>query len=509
MRGLLLAALALLLVAGDAGRYPSQLVFNVEQVYPANEDIAPANTTYLQSLYSSLWYAAKSDNQQAQSMMVAMAIKHESVYWLTKLVSLENAEAAWALYQIIGETESNNELMSLAAIGNVPEAQLAFAMSTDNPLKREKWLLRAAKLNHIPAQSALADWYLLQGNKELARPWLEKTASLDMQSAFKYGRLLWDENQRVEAQSYFKQAAEAGHTKAAEVVMLLSQYSPKAANSVGQYIWPKNKTCLQRIQIFATSLSTISRANALYEQFEQDARLASLPLCIAPPIWLENNELDCHAQYQGNNRLGCNIKPLGPAVTKRTLTHAVVIAEQGKANVQNGVMFLDISDDYSVFVHELAHFAGFIDEYPIAKSSAKRYCEPKKIADFSVPNLVVEGKETYAPIATVNQWHAIATETQSTLTIASARTCDAVGIKAYKPSDSITFMEHHDVGVIPPLYLMLWRQQLNNPHTQRPISMNLFQAFHKSGRAERAGYWLAEYESRASVLHDLSEPASE
>lgn len=357
MRGLLLAALALLLVAGDAGRYPSQLVFNVEQVYPANEDIAPANTTYLQSLYSSLWYAAKSDNQQAQSMMVAMAIKHESVYWLTKLVSLENAEAAWALYQIIGETESNNELMSLAAIGNVPEAQLAFAMSTDNPLKREKWLLRAAKLNHIPAQSALADWYLLQGNKELARPWLEKTASLDMQSAFKYGRLLWDENQRVEAQSYFKQAAEAGHTKAAEVVMLLSQYSPKAANSVGEYTWPTNKTCLQRIQIFATSLSTISRANALYEQFEQDARLASLPLCIAPPIWLENNELDCHAQYQGNNRLGCNIKPLGPAVTKRTLTHAVVIAEQGKANVQNGVMFLDISDDYSVFVHELAHFA--------------------------------------------------------------------------------------------------------------------------------------------------------
>ena len=71
MRGLLLAVLALLLVAGDSGRYPSQLVYNVVQVYPANKEIASANSTYLQSLYSSLWYATKSGNQKAQSMMVA------------------------------------------------------------------------------------------------------------------------------------------------------------------------------------------------------------------------------------------------------------------------------------------------------------------------------------------------------------------------------------------------------------------------------------------------------
>ena len=41
MRGLLLAVLALLLVAGDSGRYPSQLVYNVVQVYPANKKLRP------------------------------------------------------------------------------------------------------------------------------------------------------------------------------------------------------------------------------------------------------------------------------------------------------------------------------------------------------------------------------------------------------------------------------------------------------------------------------------
>ena len=66
-------------------------------------------------------------------------------------------------------------------------------MATENPEKREKWLIRAAEQGYMPAQAALADWYLLHAQPELAKPWLQKTAMDDMQSAFKYGRLLWDE----------------------------------------------------------------------------------------------------------------------------------------------------------------------------------------------------------------------------------------------------------------------------------------------------------------------------
>ena len=56
-------------------------------------------------------------------------------------------------------------------------------------------------------------------------------------------------------------------------------------------------------------------------------------------------------------------------------------------------------------------------------------------------------------------------------------------------------MEHHDSGVIPPLYLVLWQQQLERQNVQRPISMNFFQAFHNSGNQKEAAHWLAEYEA--------------
>ena len=43
-------------------------------------------------------------------------------------------------------------------------------------------------------------------------------------------------------------------------------------------------------------------------------------------------------------------------------------AKKGKANVHNGIMFIDRQDSYDVFINELAHFAGFIDEYHWVKA---------------------------------------------------------------------------------------------------------------------------------------------
>ena len=54
-----------------------------------------------------------------------------ATYYLEKLVNLENADAAWLLYQILGEEGASQRFMRLAALGDVAEAQLAFAMSTD------------------------------------------------------------------------------------------------------------------------------------------------------------------------------------------------------------------------------------------------------------------------------------------------------------------------------------------------------------------------------------------
>jgi len=530
MRGLFLAVFALLIVAGDSGRYIPQLIANAQSVLqfhsenvPLTEKASKLNDELSSSSYSPhtdidealafLWLASKQGSEVAQSILLEqfesayekqfLAIggidKSNTVHYLEKLVNLENADAAWLLYQILGEEGASKRFMRLAALGNVAEAQLAFAMSTDSPEKREKWLVRAASQDYLPAQAALADWYLLHGQQALAKPLLAKTATLDMQSAFKYGRLLWGEGDHAKAREHFKVAAEKGHAQAKQALDATERYTSyseqQAIKYSGSFDWEKEKDCLQRIQPFATSLATIMRAHTLYETFKNDDRLQGLSICLAPPIWLNAEVLSCESNFKNTGVLGCGIAPLASIAKKRKFSHAIVVAEQGKANVQNGVMYLDISDAYSVFVHELAHFSGFADEYPMGKGMAKKLCDENGIGDFLPPNLIVDTDYWYAPHTTVSNW----LEIDPSTIIARAKTCAVLGVNSYKPSRRITFMEHHDSGVIPPLYLVLWEQQLKKQNAQRPISMNFFQVFHNNGNQKEAAHWLAEYEAFASA----------
>ncbi len=544
MRGLFLAVFALLIVAGDSGRYVPQLIANANSILtPSNqgsdslqvegEGLASygdnANSELQHTAESSssfvalhntnhdaehdalalLWLAAKQGSEDAQNRLLVeferaynagftatdYIDEATATYFLEKLVNLENADAAWLLYQILGEEGASQRFMRLAALGEVAEAQLAFAMSTDSPEKREKWLVRAASQNYVPAQAALADWYLLHGQQQLAKPLLAATATLDMQSAFKYARLLWDEGEFSDAKQHFSFAAKKGHLQAEKALEAINLYTPysieQALKQSPSFNWESEGKCLQRIQPFATSLATIMRAHSLYNSFNNDKRLQNLSICLAPPIWLKSDVLSCDPDYKNAGILGCSITPLASIAKKQKFSHAVVVAEQGKANVQNGVMYLDISDAYSVFVHELAHFAGFADEYPIGKGMANRLCDEDGISDFAPPNLIVDSEYWYAPHETVENW----LEIDPATIIARANTCTVLGENSYKPSRRITFMEHHDSGVIPPLYLVLWQQQLEKQNAQRPISMNFFQAFHNSGNQKEAAHWLAEYEA--------------
>ncbi|BFT30222.1 hypothetical protein D210916BOD24_13980 [Alteromonas sp. D210916BOD_24] len=519
MRGLILAVLALLFVAGDSGRYVPQLIANAHSALTRIAGADSVTSTYqsninnAHSAYALLWAAAKQQSDDAQAVLVgvfekAYARQFESsyvsedsaAYWLEKLVQLNNAEAAWLLYQVLGDNGVSERLMRLAAIGEVAEAQIALAMSSDLPQVRETWLEKAAAQGYVPAQAALADWYLLHGEQTKAKPLLEATARLDMQSAYKYGRLLWDEGEFEGAKQHFMFASQQGHEQAEKALNVIKGYTIQTLAQTPSFDWStleQTSSCLQRIQPFATSLATIIRADSLYKAYQSDERLSSLSLCIAPPIWLTPASLSCDKDYEKSGVLGCDITPLAEVAKRVKFSHAVVVAEQGKANVQNGVMYLDISDAYSVFVHELAHFAGFADEYPIGRGMAKALCNDTQITDFMPPNLVVDSSVWYAPAQTVNNWLAI----DPSAIIAKSKTCELIGKASYKPSRRVTFMEHHDSGVIPPLYLVLWEQQLHKQNIQRPISMNFFQAFHHRGKQKEAAHWLSQYEAFISPAH--------
>ena len=176
----------------------------------------------------------------------------------------------------------------------------------------------------------------------------------------------------------------------------------------------------------------------------------------------------------------------------------MVLAKSGKANVNNGVMYLDVGDTYSVFVHELAHFVGFVDEYPLTRSFAKEYCARK-----SAPNLVFLGALTYAPLSNIEYWQSI----EFPVTLYPSRTCNNIGVASFKPSDRITFMENHDAKYIPPIYLSIWSSLLNNPRAQRPIAMNLFQYYEQAGNTQKAAYWLDVFRQQRTGL--TTDPAAD
>ena len=523
MRGLILALFALCLIAGDSGHLIEQLLRNAQHASAINSDervltdvthdesqalninstvsVPPTLTQYdtIHHVAPLLWSAAEQGSVDAQTALVTLASSASSEYWLRKVVTLGNPEAAWALYQLLNVDGKGERFIELAAQGGVAEAQLSFAMSTDNPEERERWLIEAANNDYSPAQAALADWYLLKGESHKAKPWLKMTADLDRQSAFKFARLLWDEGDKQQAIHYFKKSAGEGNEQAKRALHITQTYSETSPRNVSQIVWPTHKMCKQRIQLFGTSLVTMTRADSLYSQYQNDNRLKDLSLCVNKPIWLERETLTCSANFQKSGLLGCNITPLAGVAKRFDITHAVIVSAQGKANVRNGVMFLDITDAYSVFVHELAHFAGFVDEYPLSSRAARRLCLADNIENFTPPNLIVEGEITYQPLETVDHWFM---KNDASFVIAPSKTCDAIGVKGYKPSDDITFMEHHDTGRIPPIYLALWEQQLQNESAHRPISMNFFQAFHQAGNTKKAGVWLHVYEERGSASED-------
>lgn len=486
-RATCLAVFTSLTIAADSGHLPSQLLSNAGQ----SDKPAPL-----------LWVAVLQDSPIAKQRLLDYAGANRDEYWLEMLIKSGYSPAALALSRIEDNPRTTQRLVRLAARGGVAEAQYEYALTRDDFAHREKWLKAAAEQDFFIAQTALADWYLLHEKQSLAEPWLQKTAAQDSQSAFQLAYIRWQQGQEDAGYELFKQAAEQDHEQAKSVLSVLQAYQMQSVAELASGSKSTvSEACRQQIQPFATGLAEMVQANRIYQQYLGDKRLRQLPLCVSKPVWLERNALNCDANWQGQGRLGCNIDVLEPVARARGFTHAVVLATSGKANVNNGVMFLDVGDTYSVFVHELAHFVGFVDEYPLTRSFATEYC-----ARQSAPNLVFLGAITYAPLANIDYWQSI----EFPVTLHPARTCNNIGVESFKPSERITFMENHDAKYIPPLYLSIWSSLLNNPRIQRPIAMNFFQHFERTGNTEKAAYWLDIFrQQRAVSIADENEATVE
>ena len=298
---------------------------------------------------------------------------------------------------------------------------------------------------------------------------------------------LWQQADFQQATDFFKLAAESG-SEIAKVYhfytmqWLTSQHEPTrpTRNSLP---WADG-SCRQQVLFVTSELSSLPQAAEFISRFNRDPRLQQLPICIAPTVEFVPELLHC-SDVDANTRISCNIAPLASRLKDRQFTHLVIFTRQGKANVHNGIMYLDQKDSYDVLIHELAHFAGFVDEYPLSEELAERICQ-----GVEAPNLVFQQAGQSQP--DTHYWQQLGQSDKAPLS--AAQTCNNHTTQAFKLSADMTFMQYHDLRRIPDTYLAAWQAALGQNRNITPAFINFAQLYEQQ-HDDSAHYWRARYQA--------------
>ncbi len=451
----------------------------------------------LKDKYQGLWPAAKEGaSTQALKTLVERASISKDVYWLEQAASLNSLSAQLALAGLKTGDEKQHWWQQAAKSGHGP-SQFELSLLEDSIEQRIRYLEQAAFNQHAPAIIALSKYYYEEKNVDKAIRWLAKAAEFDHNSSFTLGRMYWKQGDKEKATKTFKSVSELS-PDANEYYKTIHQIKPSKLSMLNQQRQAIPNQCAQYIQFVATSLDSAVQAKRFKASFENDRRLTSLAICIAPIIWLQANQLKCKLN---NERQSCDLTSLAQQTFTPHFTHVVFFLEKGKAYVQNGAMYLDETDTYSVFVHELAHFVGFVDEYAVSAELAEQYCR-----ETTAPNLMIANEADLQSNDGVELWQGLIQEINQqrinavslqpsqdiellSLKISTSRTCNKLDVSAYKPSNEITFLEFHDANNIPPIYLHMWEKLLSKHYQDIAVSELFLQQAQSINDQQAIQYW--------------------
>lgn len=480
----------------------------------------PVQDDYQLQQLETLYRQHRFGEVEAKQRLSKAAVAMENEYWLSLLAQYGDLEAIRKLVELSEDPNEQSRWLKQAANLGDPSVQFRLALEEQDPVARLKLLTASAQSGLLDAQHALVEWFVLNEQFELALPWLDKTAKHYASDAFRLAEYHWRLGDSAAAITWYQEAANLGHRDAAsyaanaergvsELSALLDKDSDWNIAGLGSSQRLRPEMCEQRILPVARSLANMVQAKAMLSQWQQDERLASLPICLSQPVWLPASSVDCgEGQRAGSARIQCSIQPLEEVISHHQITHVVFFNPSNRAYVDAGLMYLDLHDTYSVFIHELAHFAGFVDEYPIAETLAQFHCYHQ-----SAPNLIFDGEIHYQPAERAEQWQQlIGSATDDDIGLYPARSCNNVQVKSYKLTDKRTFLEFHDTNLIPDVYIRLWQQQLKDKKHWFPVAENLARQYEKRGDYAKASQWrqfaVMQQQGSGHIERETDQPTS-
>lgn len=214
-------------------------------------------------------------------------------------------------------------------------------------------------------------------------------------------------------------------------------------------------SCSLTIQPVVQSKAGSRQWQLLQQQWQQDPQLSSLPVCFLAEKRVNSTELQC--SYQARQRIQCDYQVLLPDVVHGRFSQLVVVAGEGTAYYNNGIVQLAENSSFAVFRHEFAHILGFIDEYSLSTEVANTECRSDTIR----PNLVTNKTQLDLYL---KHWQLQRDEIQ----LQKVESCDKAGLQAYAPVGNLSFMRSHEAEV-PDLYFKLMQKVLERPELIMPV----------------------------------------
>lgn len=440
-------------------------------------------------------FANNAESKQLQShrakaayyMATVQVRKRERMYWYEIAAKLNHAKSQFELALLMEQgTQARLGLLKQSAQNAYEPAvrtlsqyyrQVLFDMS--KPAGQNKHASQNKQDSEPNTEASLQHTEL----QETAIYWLEQAAQFDSQSAFELGLLQWQLANAEGALIALSQANILGSKTASAYSEAIQKGRKVSVDEIfvpiGQSTsFPEN--CSQHLQFIASSLHTKVRAEYIKKRFENDKRFAQLPICIKDVVWLDDSELACQ-NNDGQRRVTCDLTRLASVKKQPNFTHLVVFADSGRAYVQRGVMYLDRFDAYSVFVHELAHFVGFVDEYALSAQMASVHCVSENAPNLITADVLGELEQTK-----LEYWEMIS---DGSVDISESKTCEQFERKSFKPSPNITFLEHHDIEYIPTIYSRMWQKQLAKQKHQVHAAQEFLHLARREARPSFIEFW--------------------
>lgn len=197
--------------------------------------------------------------------------------------------------------------------------------------------------------------------------------------------------------------------------------------------------CLVKVLMVTDHLLGVARLSTLQKTYLKNPEPREMSHCFSEPYYI-GNVMNC--SQDGTQFAYCNWQSLEESYAELIdqVDKVVMLTQVGIANVREDLMVLNTASTYEVFLHELMHFSGFEDEYPVPHSKASWLCLNEGL---HAPNLFVGEKNT-APSGWVR-----------------SNTCNNGLLQSYKPSRQWSIMEYQSTP-LSEQYRMIWEQAINS-----------------------------------------------